>query len=62
MKPSLGLMGHLALIMASLKHQQKALSMATGSASFFPYHSHKTKTFKANQRKERKAGRIARAR
>ena len=47
----------LAMILAIFKHQQRTITSLAGTTGYFPYHSHRTKTFKQNQRKERKLSR-----
>lgn len=44
----------ISMILAMFKHQQRTLVDVGGKVNYFPYHSHKSKTFKKNQRKERK--------
>ena len=44
-------MSKLAMILAMFKHQQKAMISVGGKTNSFPYHSHKSKTFKKNKRR-----------
>ena len=43
-----------AMIVEMFKHQQKQMIDAGGKYNNYPFHSHKSKTFKKNQRVERK--------
>jgi len=50
----LKMLSAFAMIVEMFKHQQKTLVGIGGHINYFPYHSHKSKTFKKNQRVERK--------
>jgi len=40
-----------AMLIAMFKHQQKTMISVGGKITSFPYHSHKSKTFKKNKRR-----------
>uniref|UniRef100_A0A6M3K0B9 Uncharacterized protein n=1 Tax=viral metagenome TaxID=1070528 RepID=A0A6M3K0B9_9ZZZZ len=54
MSAKLKLFSALDMIVEMFKHQQKTLIDVGSKINYFPYHSHKSKTFKKNQRVERK--------